>query len=281
MVIFCPAQMLLSLEFWITAFEREIDLIREKQETIMILSSDRTVRDVALELPQATRVFEKLKIDYCCRGDMPLGEACRTAGVDVENLTRMLEEAGQAEVQRSGMIDFQKATLGELIGHILDKHHVYTKDEMARLEPLIDKVIGAHGGNHPELQGVGGLFQKLCADLKPHMFKEEQILFPYILDMEMSALQNKPAPVAPFGTVNNPVRMMMMEHDAVGELLRELRALSSDYTVPANGCISYQTLYQALEAFEQDLHQHIHLENNILFPRAIEMEANGASASQV
>jgi regulator of cell morphogenesis and NO signaling len=239
-----------------------------------MISSDRTVREVVLELPQAARVFEKLKIDYCCGGDTPLGEACATAGVEVANLERMLEEVGQAEVQGNGSLDFRKATLSELVGHILDKHHVYTREEMARLEPLIDKVIGAHGGNHPELLGLGGLFQQLCADLKPHMFKEEQILFPYIVEMERASFQNRPAPFAPFGTVNNPIRMMMMEHETVGDLLRELRALSSNYTVPPDGCISYQTLYQALEAFEQDLHQHIHLENNILFPRAIELEGS-------
>ena len=238
----------------------------------MILSLDKTVRDLALEMPQATRVLEKLKIDYCCGGDKPLGEACATAGIEVANLERMLEEAGQAEAQGNASLDFQQATLSELIGHILDKHHVYTKSEMARLEPLVDKVIGAHGENHPELREIGEVFQTLCADLKPHMFKEEQILFPYILEMEIASLQNRPAPLAPFGTVNNPVRMMMMEHETVGDILRELRALSSNYTVPADGCISYQTLYQALEAFEQDLHLHIHLENNILFPRAIELE---------
>jgi regulator of cell morphogenesis and NO signaling len=230
------------------------------------------VRDVVLELPQATRVFEKLKIDYCCGGDTALGEACATAGVEVANLEQMLDELGQAP--RNGSLDFAKATLGELVGHILDKHHVYTKDEMARLEPLMVKVIEAHGASHPELPGMGGLFQQLCADLRPHMLKEEQILFPYILEMERASLQNTPAPFPPFGTVKNPIRMMMMEHETVGDLLRELRALSSNYTVPADGCISYQTLYQALEAFEQDLHQHIHLENNILFPRAIEMEGS-------
>jgi regulator of cell morphogenesis and NO signaling len=240
----------------------------------MILSLEKTVRDLALELPQATRVLERLKIDYCCGGDRPLGEACATAGIEVANLERMLEEAGQAEVQANGSLNFQQATLSELIGHILDKHHVYTKSEMARLEPLIEKVIAAHGGNHSELRVIGEVFQRLCADLKPHMFKEEQILFPYILEMERASQQNRPAPLAPFGTVNNPVRMMMMEHETVGEILRELRALSSDYTVPTDGCISYQTLYQALEAFEGDLHQHIHLENNILFPRAIELEGS-------
>jgi len=241
---------------------------------MMTISSSMKVRDVVLELPQATRVFEKLKIDYCCGGDKPLGEACATAGVKVENLERMLAEAEQAEVRGKSSLDFQKATLSELIGHILDKHHVYTREEMARLEPLIVKVIAAHGENHPELRQIGEVFQTLCADLKPHMFKEEQILFPYILEMEKSALQNRPAPFAPFGTVNNPIHMMMMEHDTVGDLLRELRALSSNYAVPPDGCISYQTLYQALEAFEGDLHQHIHLENNLLFPRAVELEAS-------
>jgi regulator of cell morphogenesis and NO signaling len=241
---------------------------------MMTISATMKVRDVVLELPQATRVFEKLKIDYCCGGDTPLGEACATAGVEVANVERMLEEVGQADVKGNGSFDFAKATLSELIGHILDKHHVYTKDEMARLEPLIDKVIAAHGENHTELRSLGGLFQQLCGDLKPHMFKEEQILFPYILEMESASLQNGAAPFAPFGTVNNPIRMMMMEHETVGDLLRELRAVSTNYAVPADGCISYQTLYQALEAFEQDLHQHIHIENNILFPRAIELEGS-------
>ena len=238
----------------------------------MILSTDRTVRDVALELPQATRVFEKLKIDYCCGGDKPLGEACATAGVEVENLERMLEEAGQAGLRENGVLDFQKATLTELVDHILEKHHVYTKEEMTRLEALIDKVVTAHGENHTELAEIGAYFQRLCADLKPHMFKEEQILFPFIVELERSVLQSRPLPFAAFGTINNPVRMMMAEHDAVGDILRKLRALSSNYVVPEDGCMSYQTLYQAMEAFEKDLHQHIHLENNILFPRAIAME---------
>jgi regulator of cell morphogenesis and NO signaling len=244
----------------------------------MTISSTMKVREVALELPQATRVFEKLKIDYCCGGDRPLGEACATAGVDVAKLERMLEDAGQAEVRGKIPIDFQQVTLTELIGYILDTHHVYTKEEMVRLEALIGKVIGAHGENHPELRQIGEVFQTLCADLKPHMFKEEQILFPYIVEMDRAFLQNRPSPPSPFGTVNNPIRMMMTEHETVGDLLRELRALSANYAVPADGCISYRTLYQALEAFEQDLHQHIHLENNVLFPRAIEMERSRGSA---
>ena len=143
---------------------------------------------------------------------------------------------------------------------------------MVRLQALADKVLSVHGGNHPELIHLDELVLRLCADLKPHMFKEEQVLFPYIVAMTQAAGQNRPAPFAPFGTVNNPIRMMMREHDTAGEILRELRVLTSDYKVPADACISYQTLYQALENFEKDLHQHIHLENNILFPKALKLE---------
>jgi regulator of cell morphogenesis and NO signaling len=134
------------------------------------------------------------------------------------------------------------------------------------------KVISVHGDNHPELHEAGKLFELLSADLTPHMFKEEQVLFPYIEALANAGARNQPAPFAPFGTVNNPVGMMMREHDTAGEILRELRNLTSNYTPPADGCISYRTLFEALEAFEKDLHQHIHLENNILFPGAVELE---------
>jgi regulator of cell morphogenesis and NO signaling len=184
----------------------------------------------------------------------------------------MLTEVTAKNSKSSAAKDFQSLSLPELITHILDKHHVFTRTEMARLEALTAKVIGAHGENHPELIHLGELFKLLCADLRPHMFKEEQVLFPYILSMTEAKENNEAGPFAPFGTVNNPIRMMMREHDNVGEILRELRALTSDYEVPADACISYRTLYQALDDLEKDLHQHIHLENNILFPRALELE---------
>ena len=238
-----------------------------------MINSSMTVREVAIELPQSTRVFERLKIDYCCGGSRPLTEACASIGVEVGEVMGMLEAVSQAGARGDGAVDFQKLPLTELIAHILDTHHVFTKQEMTRLELLSKKVISAHGENHPELHEVGALFDSLCADLKPHMFKEEQILFPYILALASARLENRAAPFAPFGTVKNPVRMMMMEHDTVGEILRDLRVKTSNYATPADGCISYRTLYEALEAFEKDLHQHIHLENNILFPRAVELEA--------
>ena len=240
----------------------------------MTINAAMKVRDVALQSPEATKVFEKLKIDYCCGGDEQLGDACATAGIDVATLEKMLAESAPVGIEKRGEANFQTRPLTELIDHILEQHHVYTKAEMTRLEPLMQKVIDVHGQNHKELVMVGDLFQRLCGDLKPHMFKEEQILFPYINSLERAKLQNRPAPFAPFGTVNNPVRMMTMEHDTAGEILREMRKLSADYALPPDACMSYRSLYVGLEALERDLHQHIHLENNILFPRAIEIEGD-------
>ena len=240
-----------------------------------MINSQTTVREVALQLPQSTRVFETLKIDYCCGGNQPLAQACASAGIDVDNVMQMLAEVTQST---SPVLDFQNLPLTELITHILETHHVFTKSEMDRLQLLADKVLAAHGGNHPELVHLDELLTRLCADLKPHMFKEEHVLFPYIFALAKAADQQGAVPFAPFGTVNNPIRMMMREHDTAGEILRELRKLTFDYKVPADACISYQTLYQALENFEKDLHQHIHLENNILFPKALDVE-NGLSKS--
>src|SRR5207253_3216564 len=232
----------------------------------------KTVRELAVALPNASRVFEKTKIDYCCGGDQLLGAACANAGVDLQTLEQMLKTSTQPTT--TSTFDFQDLSAAELIQYILDKHHVHTRDEMQRLEALVEKVVTAHGANHSELLSIRDLVQQLFAELKGHMFKEEQVLFPFIVQLEQSVSQQRPAPFAPFGTVNNPIRMMMFEHDHAGEILREWRKLSTDYKTPADACISYQTFYQALEAFEQDLHQHIHLENNILFPKAVALEAN-------
>lgn len=238
----------------------------------MNLDSNITVKEVAVQMPQATRIFEKLKIDYCCGGNTPLVEACANAGVAVSDLEEMLAKDGNAFSGAAVETDFQAASLAELIDHILTNHHVFTKAEMLRLQALLTKVVDVHGENHPELHRVESTFHGLCRELNPHMFKEEQILFPYILELERAHTQKRPMPFAPFGTVNNPVRMMIMEHDTAGEILRQLRNLTTDYAAPADACISYQTLYSALQEFEADLHQHIHLENNILFPRAVAME---------
>jgi regulator of cell morphogenesis and NO signaling len=235
----------------------------------MNLATSKTVRELAVEVPGATRVFEKMGIDYCCGGGRSLADACAIAGVTIEDVRLELTTASHAQWEEP---NFHTATLEELINHVVGKHHSFTRLEIARLTALLEKVCLAHGENHPELFRINVLFRELGADLEIHMTKEERVLFPYVIRMEAATKQHVPLFRPPFGTVANPVRMMMLEHDLAGAMVKEIRALSSDYVTPADACLSYQTLYSALEALEKDLHQHIHLENNILFPRAVAME---------
>lgn len=232
--------------------------------------STKTVREYALEIPSATRIFEKLGIDYCCGGGKSLRDACTRAGVSVVEVLDSLN--AELRVATSAARDWQALSQAELITHIVDKHHTFTREELVRLEALLAKVSGVHGKNHPELFEIQDQFGKLRGELEPHMLKEERVLFPYILRMEEAAVANQTLPPPPFRTVLNPVRVMMAEHDAAGYILGRMREVSSDYAVPQDACISYKTLYSALTALEVDLHQHIHLENDILFPRALELE---------
>jgi len=232
----------------------------------------KTVRELAVEVPGATRVFEELGIDYCCGGDRTLADACDLAGITVQSVMISLEHVNGSHTQFEEP-NFLTATLVELIDHIVEKHHVFTKTEIARLRALVNKVNGLHGQNHTELAELRELFEALSDELGPHMMKEESVLFPYAIQMEDAARNGRAMPGPSFVRVANPVRMMMMEHEDTGALLSQMRRVTSNYTIPPDACISYQTLYQALDAFEKDLHQHIHLENNILFPRAVEMEA--------
>lgn len=246
----------------------------------MTITTTNTVREVALALPGATRVFERLGIDYCCGGQRTLFDACQTAQVSFAEVTQSLAQAGQTTQADPSSRDWQGESLTTLAAYIIDAHHAFTKQELERIETLLDKVCTRHGEAHPELHEVQRLFRHLKLDLIPHMLKEEQVLFPYVARMEEAVSDGRAIPPPFFGTVQNPVRMMMTEHDTAGELLRELRRTTNGYTTPPDGCISFQTLYQALAAFEADLHQHIHLENNLLFPRAVEMEATAAPAMQ-
>ena len=230
----------------------------------------KTVRELAVEMPAATRVFERLGIDYCCGGQRSLEEACSAANLPLEEVLDRLQSVA-ASVKKDEP-KWPTGPLAELIDHIKNKHHKYTRDEIARLHPLFEKVCSTHGLNHGELFQARKEFCALAEELGTHMMKEEMVLFPYIERMEESRIEGGPILPAPFGTVRNPVAMMVHEHDSAAELLRRLRALTNDYVVPANACLSYTTLYSALAEFERDLHEHIHLENNILFPRAIEME---------
>jgi regulator of cell morphogenesis and NO signaling len=235
----------------------------------MSATTEKTVRELAVENPAATRVFEKLGIDYCCGGSRTLDEACRTAGVSVN---RVVEALAAKEPAPAADRNWEREPLAQLIAHIQGTHHVYTRDAIARIPVLIEKVVAAHGANHPEVRRIQTTFGALAQELSMHMMKEEMVLFPYIARMEEATLAGDPLLPPPFGTVRNPVRMMEHEHDSAGDALRELRALSNNYTAPADACMTFKTLYGALAELEADLHQHIHLENNILHPRAVTME---------
>jgi regulator of cell morphogenesis and NO signaling len=226
----------------------------------------KTVREIALEMPITTRVFEEFKIDYCCGGQTMFLEACHTAGVNPEIVQKKITDIAE-NVETKEFEWLKETTLTELIKYILEKHHIFTKDEIHNLSPLMTKVVNRHGENHLELFELERLFINLCQDLTDHLWKEENVLFPFITKLESGN-----TPLSCFGTVQNPIRMMLMEHDTAGDILRKMREISHDYALPEGACPSYTALFNRLEALEKDLHQHIHLENNLLFPKAIELE---------
>jgi len=238
-----------------------------------MLDATKTVREFAVEVPQATRLFEKLGIDYCCGGGKSLNDACTAANLHVNDVLHELDEATGPAQQVPA--DWRTADLADLIDHIVTKHHGYIKQESPRLESLLNKVVSKHGPKHPELLELQDLFAGVAAELASHLMKEEQILFPYVIDCERALSDSERLRPPMFGSVRNPIHMMELEHDSAGDALKQIRELSDGFSAPADACMSFKALYQGLQEFEADLHQHIHLENNILFPRAIELESRG------
>lgn len=240
----------------------------------MNIELDRTVGQMAATHPASKRVFEKLGIDYCCGGGSSLSEACTEQGIEFVQLVELLNsEESRSTVARGADLDFPSMSLAALSDHIVREHHVFTRDENERITALLQKVCSVHGDNHAELFEIQKIFGIMRLELENHMLKEERMLFPYISLMESSISFGQPVPAAPFGSTRNPIRVMLSEHDAAAEQLREMRRLSGEFTPPADACTTYRTLYEAMKGLEKDLHEHIHLENNLLFPRAIEMES--------
>lgn len=229
---------------------------------------DTPVGEIAAAMPATTRVFQKFRIDYCCGGGATLKDACATAGIEIDEVLEALEGL-QA---RSNDTDWTKSSLTELSEYIVRKHHVYTREETEALAILADKVERVHGSNHPEVIQVAEIVHALRSELYEHMMKEEQILFPFVSQLEQQVATGGPVLQPPFGTVQNPIRMMMFEHDQAADMLRQLRTTTSNYTTPDDACMSYKSLYFRLGELESDIHQHIHLENNVYFPRALELE---------
>ena len=231
------------------------------------LTLDSTVGQWVAQHPNASRVFETFRIDYCCGGGKPLSAACAARKVEPQHVLAQLEAAASSTLA-DGVERWVDASLVELCDHIEQTHHAYLKAELPRLEQMIAKVVAAHGAGHPEMIEVQQAFAALIAELAPHMFKEEHILFPAIRRLE--ALDTPPA--FPFGSVANPIRMMEHEHDNAGDELGLIRRVTKDYAVPEGACNTYRAMLDGLRRLELDMHQHVHKENHILFPKAIELE---------
>ncbi|MBK9329564.1 MAG: iron-sulfur cluster repair di-iron protein [Sphingobacteriales bacterium] len=225
---------------------------------------------VALNYRTAS-VFKKHKIDFCCKGNRSIKEVCDDKKIDMNALMHELKNAVKQD--DSGSVDFNSWDLDLLADYIEKKHHRYVEEHIPMLQQYLHKLCRVHGDRHPELLEINEHFNQCSGALTAHMKKEELVLFPYIRKMVKSKQTHDNLATPHFGTVENPVRMMMHEHDVEGERFRTIARLSNQYTPPDDACNTYRVTYNLLQEFENDLHLHIHLENNILFPKAVELES--------
>ena len=234
------------------------------------ITADRTLAEVVSADPAATRVFEAYALDYCCGGRRRIDEACAKAGVEVDAVLEALDDLGPAPE-----VDWASLGPADLVDHLETAHHAYLHTELGRLTALVDKVLGVHGARHPELADIAATYAELRADLEPHLVKEEQVLFPMIRELASATAP----PSFHCGSLQNPISVMLAEHDRVGELLATLRTLTDGYGPPADGCASYRTLYAGLAELEADTHLHVHKENNLLFPAVVALEARWSTSA--
>ncbi len=228
-----------------------------------------TVGQLVVERPQRSRVFDRLHIDYCCGGKRTLEEACAKRGLDLKAVLAELEAFDAEAETQPDAVRPANLTMTELADDIERTHHAYLREELPRLGGLVKKVSAVHGQAHPWLTGLTAVYAELVAELEPHMLKEEQILFPMIRELDQVAT----APSFHCGSVGNPIRIMEMEHQNAGAALDRIREMTTDYEIPDDACNSFRAMLSGLEHLAADLHLHIHKENEILFPKASEMEA--------
>jgi regulator of cell morphogenesis and NO signaling len=235
----------------------------------MTATLDQTIRDIVASDYRTAAVFQRHGLDFCCNGGRTIHQGCREAGADpdalLHDLDAVLGEPAEAAPQ------FASWDAPALVSFITDTHHAYVREAIPVLQRHTRKVADVHGERHPELVHVARLFERIAQEMIDHMAKEEQILFPFIV--RLAEAGDRRAPTAPFGTVQNPIRMMEAEHRFVGDAMAEIRQLTDNYHPPGNACTTYRVCFQELEAFEADLHAHVHLENNLLFPKAEALEA--------
>jgi regulator of cell morphogenesis and NO signaling len=214
---------------------------------------------------RTAKVFTEYGIDFCCKGAVKLSDACSTRGLDVEEVVQKLEQIMQVADQSP----YQQMSLSQLIDHIVSVHHHYVEETIPALKFYLEKIERVHGERHPELSQIREEFFATAGALTAHLKKEEFILFPYIKAMEEAKSNNFPLSKPHFGHIENPIVMMEDEHDTEGERFRRIAALTQNYTPPTDACQTYRVAFSLLQEFEQDLHTHIHLENNVLFPTAL------------
>ena len=236
----------------------------------MLIEKDSKIGEIVSENFRTAQVFEKYGLDFCCGGKKTLEEACVSKKVNPEELIQVLSSIGDENSRAAA--DFNSWSLDFLIDYIINNHHSYVIKSLPSIAEHAGKVKIKHGENHNEVVRIAELFSGLKTELEAHLQKEERMLFPYIKQLVQMEQRGEGAPYAPFGTIQNPVRMMESEHDGAGNIMAEINSLSSSYVPPDDACTTYRVLYSELKEFEDDLHVHIHLENNILFPKAIELE---------
>jgi regulator of cell morphogenesis and NO signaling len=236
----------------------------------MKIQENNIIGELVAQDYRAASVFKKYGIDFCCRGNRTIQDACEAKNIDASSVLVDLNEANKASTASS--IDYQSWPLDLLVDYIEKKHHRYVEDKTQEIKPYLDKICRVHGDRHPELLEINNLFNEAAGELAAHMKKEELILFPFIRKIAKAKLENAKLEAPHFGTVENPIQMMMHEHNTEGERFRKIENLSDNYTPPLDACNTYRVTFALLKEFEADLHLHIHLENNILFPKAIELE---------
>ncbi len=240
-----------------------------------IIDTTSTLGDLVTAHPQLAGELERRSLDYCCGGHRTLGDAARTAGLDPIVVAAELSDAVAEEGEGVGAPPWAAMGVVQLTEHIVDTHHRYLWAELPRVEALADKIAGVHGDRHPELMEVRRLVADLRTDLEQHLAKEERVLFPAIRALAAES----PVPEFPFGRIDNPIGMMLLEHDRAGDLLAALRRVTGDYQVPDDGCASYEACYRALAEVEADTHLHVHKENNVLFPAVLRVEDERSAVS--
>jgi regulator of cell morphogenesis and NO signaling len=224
-----------------------------------------TLAQIVAAQPSRSRVLEDYGLDYCCGGTRTLADACREKGIDPTEVISRLSDWDSRSKAESNLSD---VPVPELIDDILTTHHAYLRDELPRLTEMFLAVVRAHGARHPELREAETVFAALATELESHMQKEERILFPMVRMLAAGAGGNVHC-----GGIANPIAVMEREHDSAAAALRELRRLTRDYDAPEDACGTYRALLSRLSDLETDLHLHIHKENNVLFPRALGVEA--------